>query len=113
MSAEDHLEKLVQIAEDQLRWQRAAVLPDVRRTIEQTLSTTQLRQAYELCDGRAQGNDIAKAVKTSKQSLSAWTKRWRDIGIAYEVDGKRTKHLATLKSLGLPIDMDEAPAKAR
>jgi hypothetical protein len=113
MSAEEQLAKLVAIAEDQLRWQRAAVLPDVRKTIEQTLSTTQLRKAYELCDGQKQGNDIAKAVKTSPQSLSVWTKRWRDIGIAYEVDGKRTRHLATLASLGLPVEIDEPAGKRR
>jgi hypothetical protein len=111
MSAEEQLERLVAIAEAHLRWQRAAVLPDVKRTIEQTLSTTQLREAYELCDGQAPGIEIAKAVKISKQSLSAWTKHWRDIGIAYEVEGKRTKHLATLKSLGLPIDIDEAASR--
>jgi hypothetical protein len=89
------------------------VLPDVRKTIEQTLTTTQLREAYELCDGKTQGNDIAKVVKTSPQSLSVWTKRWRDIGIAYEVDGKRTRHLATLASLGLPVDIDEPTGRRR
>jgi hypothetical protein len=113
MSAEEQLEKLVAIAEDQLRWQRAAVLPDVRRTIEQILNTTQLREAYELCDGETQAADIAKTVKTSPASLSGWTKRWRDLGIAYEVEVKRTKHLTTLKSLGLPVQLDEKPASKK
>jgi hypothetical protein len=110
---EEQLAELVEIAQEQLRWQRAAVLPDVRKTIEQALNTTQLREAYELCDGETAANDIAKAVDTSPASLSGWTKRWRDIGIAYELEGKRTKHLATLKSLGLPVRLDDKPGKKK
>jgi hypothetical protein len=112
-TTEELLARLIEVAEDQLRWQRAAVLPDVRRTIEQTLNTTQLREAYELCDGETAAGDIAKKVKTSPTSLSEWTKRWRDLGIAYEVEGKRTKHLATLKSLGLPVKLEDTPAKRK
>jgi hypothetical protein len=34
--------------------------------------------------------------------LSGWTRRWRDLGIAYEVaPARRIKHLASLKSLGI------------
>jgi hypothetical protein len=37
----DLLARLVEVAEEQLRWQRAAVLPQVRETILQALRTTQ------------------------------------------------------------------------
>jgi len=61
-----------------------------------------MRDAYEMCDGHNPSADIAKSVRTSPQSLSGWTRRWRDVGIAYEVSGRRVKHLASLKSLEIP-----------
>ena len=106
-TSDDLLASLLNVAKEQLRWYRAAVTPHVRNTIEQTLTTTQLRQAYEMCDGTRQSADIAKAVGTSKQNMSGWTRRWRDLGIAYEVEGRRVQHLASLKSLGLPSEIDD------
>jgi hypothetical protein len=107
-STEELLTALLETAQEQLRWQRAAVLPEVRKTIETALSTAQLRRAYELCDGQTVGADIAKAVDASPASFSRWAQRWRDLGIAYEVDGRRVRHLASLASLGLDIDVDAA-----
>lgn len=106
-SSDELLAELVEVAHEQLRWQRAAVLPDVRKTIDQALSTTQLRKAFELCDGAKSSTDIAKAVGVSKQGFSGWTRRWRDLGIAYETPERTIRHLATLKSLGLPVEVDE------
>jgi predicted DNA-binding protein YlxM (UPF0122 family) len=106
-TTEEHLAELVEIAHEQLRWQRAAVLPDVRKTIEQALTTTQLRQAYEHCDGENSSTDIANAIGISKQAISGWTRRWRDLGIAYETPNRTIRHLASLKSLGLAVELDE------
>lgn len=106
-SSDELLAELVEVAHEQLRWQRAAVLPDVRKTIDQALSTTQLRKAFELCDGEKSSTDIAKAAGVSKQAFSGWTRRWRDLGITYETPERTIRHLATLKSLGLPVDVDE------
>src|SRR5206468_2835885 len=98
-TTEELLTELVEVAQEQLRWQRASVLPQVRKTIDQALTSTQLRRAYELCDGEQSSTDVAKAVKVSKQAFSAWTRRWRDLGIAYETPKRTIKHLTTLKSL--------------
>ncbi|MDQ4144177.1 MAG: hypothetical protein M3198_10635 [Actinomycetota bacterium] len=110
-SVEDSLVRLVAVAEDQLRWQRAAVLPQVRQTIAQTLNTKRLRKAYEMLDGAHLGKDVAKATDVSEATLSRWARRWRNLGIAYEYvdeDGvKRTKHLISLEDLELPIDVGE------
>jgi hypothetical protein len=105
-TVEQLLTELVEVTNEQLRWQRAAVLPDVRTTIDHALTSTQLRKAFEACDGEKSSTDIAKSVGVSKQAFSAWTRRWRDLGIAYEVKGK-IRHLATLKSLGLDIEIDK------
>jgi hypothetical protein len=102
------LARLTEIAEEQLRWQRAAVLPSVRQTVEAVLSTEQLRRAYEMCDGTNPSKTVAAAVKTSKQNFSGWTRRWRDLGIAYEqMPGRNIKHLASLRSLGIPVSPSE------
>jgi hypothetical protein len=105
-TTDELLGELLGVAQEQLRWQRASVLPDVRKTIETTLTTTQLRRAFEMCDGANASADIAKAVGTSPQSMSNWTRRWRDLGIAYEVDGRRVKHLTSLSALGVPVEVD-------
>lgn len=101
---EQLLTELIEVANEQLRWQRAALLPDVRTTINDALTSTQLRKAFEAGDGEKSSTDIAKSVGVSKQAFSGWTRRWRDLGIAYEDKGK-IRHLATLKSLELDIEI--------
>lgn len=105
--AKDQIERLADIAEEQLRWQRAAAIPSVRRTIEGTLNTDQLRRAYEMCDGATASSDIAAAVGVSKSTISSWTRRWRDAGLAYEVGARRIQHLTSLDSLGLPLEVSD------
>jgi hypothetical protein len=101
------LTSLLEAAREHLRWQRAAVTPAVRETVESTLSTDAMREAFELCDGATASAEIAKAVGTSPQNFSGWSRRWRDLGIAYEVERRKVKHLASLKSLGIPVKTTE------
>ncbi len=97
------LERLLVVAEEQLRWQKAAVLPSVRATAEATLSSEAMRRAYELGDGTRSSADVAAEVGVSRASLSGWSRRWRDLGIATEVGpGRRIRHLVSLRSLGIP-----------
>lgn len=103
-TTEELLAELLDTAQEQLRWIRASVLPDVRRTIETSLSTTQLRRAYEMCNGETTKQTIASAVGASPASLSNWTRRWRDVGIAYETGGG-IKHLVSLAALGIPLEV--------
>jgi transposase-like protein len=113
MPDDEFLAELVALTREQLRWQRASVLPQVRRTIEEALSSTKLRRAFEMCDGRTASNDIAKSVGVSPQALSGWTRRWRDLGIAFEVDGRRVQHLTSLATLGLPTQLDDNSSAGR
>jgi hypothetical protein len=91
---------------EQLRWLRAAAMPSVRETVAAALNTTQLRQAYELCDGTRKSNEVAAKVGISKQAFSSWTRRWRNLGIAYEVEERRIRHLISLAALELPLEVD-------
>lgn len=110
-TAEELLAELLDVARDQLRWQRAAALPGVRETVDQTLTRTQLRKAYELCDGSRTRTTVAAEVGTTQQSVSNWTRLWCDLGIAYEADGGRVRHITSLKWLGLPVDVPEAAGR--
>lgn len=107
MAASD---ELVAIAQEQLRWVRAAALPEVRRTIEQTLSTTEYRRGYEALDGSKTGAEVATTLGVSEATVSRWARRWRNLGVAYEYSdargGRRTKHLVSLEDLGLPIEVN-------
>jgi hypothetical protein len=100
------LAEILCVAEEHLRWQRAAVLPEVRRTIEQALTSTRLRRAYELCDGNHTYREIGSEVGASAGSVTNWTRRWRDLGIAYETSEGRIHHLVSLEALGLPVEAD-------
>jgi prophage antirepressor-like protein len=107
-TTEESLGQLVELAQEQLRWVRASVLPDVRKTIEETLTTTQLRKAYEMCDGENTGQTIANAVDASQPTLSRWTRSWRDVGITYETPKGRIQHLVSLSTLGIPLEVEAA-----
>jgi hypothetical protein len=98
-------ETLLAVAEEQLRWWRAAAMPSVRATIAAALPTTQMRKAYELSDGTMKSNEIATAVGISKQGFSNWTRRWRNLGIAYEVEERKIEHLISLAALELPLEV--------
>lgn len=104
-TAEELLGEILAAAHEQARWTRAAALPQVREIIDQTLTTTPMRRAYELCDGSRTGKQVGSEIGTPQQTVSNWSRRWRDLGIAYE-SGEGVKHIATLKSLGLPLEVD-------
>ena len=102
--AETILEALLSTAQEQLRWYRAAVLPQIRATIGDVLSSAQLRKAYELCDGERTMRQIAEGSGAGVATISRWTKRWRDLGIAFERPDGRIEHLVSLDSLGIELE---------
>jgi hypothetical protein len=98
---------LIAAIEEQTGWLRALALPQVHRTIEQTLTKTAMRKAYEATDGRATVRDVADVAGVSKSTVAGWWSRWRAVGIAVELDGGRVRHLVSLKDVGIPIDVKE------
>jgi hypothetical protein len=104
--SEDVLDKQLEVAEEQLRWLRAAAIPSVRETVTAALATTKQRKAFELCDGKRTSTEVAKKAGVPKTTLSGWTGQWRNLGIANEVPtpkGTRIKHLISLAALGLDL----------
>ncbi len=106
MGVEEILMQLLATAQEQQRWQRAAVLPAVRQTVAENVKSTDQRKAFEMCNGKTPNKEIAQAIGKSEATISRWTSSWRDAGIAYEAqDG--TQHLVSLETLGLPIEVPE------
>jgi hypothetical protein len=98
---------LLEIMREQLRWQKVAVIPIVKDLVSSVLETAAMRAAYEMCDGRSTVRDIEAATGVSKSTVSSWSRRWRELGLAYEDDGGRIRHLISLEALGLPVDVTE------
>ena len=99
---------LVAAIEEQTGWLRALALPQVRQTIEQTLTKTPMRKAYEASDGTATVREVARAAGASTGSIAGWWARWLAVGIGVEIKGGRVRHLISLKDLGIPLDVKEA-----
>ena len=102
-SLDELISELLAVAREQLRWQRAAVMPAVKESLLDLLETSAMRQAYELCDGSHTFREIASAVGVSVGTVAKWTRRWRDAGLAYEDSEGRVRHLVSIEALGIPL----------
>jgi biotin operon repressor len=102
---------LLEVAEEQLRWTRAAAIPAVRQTVLDALLRSEQRRAFELCDGSRSGPEVAKAVGVSRQSISNWSTAWRQLGIAYEVEDRKIRHLVSLTALGIAAEVSAGEAE--
>jgi hypothetical protein len=108
--SEDIQREQLEVAEEQLRWQRAAAIPSIRETAATVLVTTKQREAFELCDGKRTSTEVAAKAGVPKTTLSGWTSQWRHLGIANEVStpkGKRIKRLISLEALGLDLKVKD------
>ncbi len=106
LSGDALLRALLAIAEEHLRWQQAATLPTVREALVSTLSTSEMRMVYEMCDGQRTFRDIAASAGVSLSTVSSWTRRWRDAALIYETESGRMKQLVSLEAIGLSTEVD-------
>lgn len=97
---------LLAVAQEQLRWFRAANLPAVKNSLLGALTTTDMRRVYELCDGNRTFRDLATAAGVALGTVGSWTRRWRDAGLAYETEGGRVAQLVSLEAVGISIEVD-------
>lgn len=111
-SVNDQLAELVGIVREQLLWQRAASIPAVKAALGDTLQTTKMRKAYDLCDGEHTFRQIAAALGVSLGTVSGWSKKWRESGLAFEDSTGRMRHLISLGALGLPVEVEGEPRDA-
>lgn len=105
LSGDGALCDLVEIAKEQLRWQQAASLHGVRDALSSTLTTTDMRRVYEMCDGERTFREIATAAGVALGTVSSWTRGWREAALVYETDAGRMKQLVSLAAIGIPTDV--------
>jgi hypothetical protein len=72
-----------------------------------------MRRAYEMCDGTRTFRDVSAAADVPFGTISGWSRRWRDAGLAYENDDGRIAHLVSLEAVGIPLEGDRGPTVAR
>jgi hypothetical protein len=58
-------EQLIAAMQEQTSWLRALAMPQVRKAIEQTLTKTAMRKAYEASDGERTLREVAAAADAS------------------------------------------------
>lgn len=108
------LAELLAVAREQLRWQQVTAFPAVRATVEALLSTAQMRQVYELCDGTRSFREVAAQGGVALGTVARWTRRWKNAGLAYEDASGRVCHLIGLDTLGLsPETAETSTERAR
>jgi cell wall assembly regulator SMI1 len=115
MSTDAVLRELVEVAREQLRWQQAATLPEVRETLATALATTEMRRVYEMCDGQHTFREMAAEVGVALSTIAKWTKRWREAALVHEADAGRMQQLVSLEAIGIPTEVtaDSAPSRSK
>lgn len=103
--AELLLKELIGTAREQLRWQQAASAAAVREALISALTTTQMRQVYELCDGEHTFRDMSAATGAAVGTISRWTRRWREMALVFETDGRQMRRLVSLDAIGIPTEV--------
>lgn len=92
---------------EMLLWVKAAVIPGVKDRLDKTLTTTPERRAYDAADGTKANKDLATIAGKSAPLVSAWSKKWRQRGLASLTANGKLKHLQSLEAFGLEIEVGD------
>lgn len=91
---------------EQTKWLRFLALPNLKKTIEETLKTNEQNRIYELSNGKNSSNDISKELSTEGIKVTGMTvrnywKRWFDLGlvVSSEKHTKRFEKIIDLRDL--------------
>lgn len=96
-TVESLLEDLITSVQEQLQWQKVAVLPAVKAEIDRSLVTDEMKNVYQACDGKRSLRDISKATGVATSTVARWTKNWRESGIIFENSNSRLCKLIGLE----------------
>ena len=104
--------EVISLLREQVAWLRAIALPTIRGTLETMFGSDAERIAYEASDGTRTGQDVRALAGVSAATVSGWWKKWRSLGVAVEVEPRRTAHLISLTDLGIPMPNRDAAGSA-
>jgi hypothetical protein len=82
-------------------WMRFQNRQALRGVLTEVLANESDRIIFELTDGRKSQPEIAKAAGVSQPTISLKWKSWRALGIVYEIEPGRCRHLTDLRSVGI------------
>jgi len=93
---------------EQTKWLRILALPNLKKTVEENLTTIEQRRMYDLSDGKRSTYDVAKkllteGIKVSHTTVYNYWKRWSALGIVFpsEEYSGRFEKIMDLKDLNL------------
>jgi len=99
-------DKIVELLEEVLKWQRLQGMKILREILPQLLDTEEKRIVYEMTDGKNNQSKIANEAKVATGTVSNWWNIWYSYGILTKEEEKRNgryKKIISLKDLGIPI----------
>lgn len=95
---------------EQTKWLRFLALPNLKKTIEENLTTKEQRRIYDLSDGQNSTYDIAEkllgeGIKVSHMTVFNYWKRWFALGIVVpsEKYSGRFEKIINLKELNIEV----------
>ena len=95
---------------EQTKWLRSLALPNLKKNIEDKLTTNEQRRIYDLSNGENSTNDIAKklraeGIKVSHMTVYNYWKRWFALGIVFpsEKYSGRFEKVVDLKELNIEV----------
>ncbi len=79
-------EGIVKELKEQTKWLRFLALPNLKKAIEENLSTKELKKIYSLSNGKNSTHEISKklsieSIKVSHMTVYNYWKKWSVIGI--------------------------------
>lgn len=93
---------------EQTKWLRFLAFPNLKKVIEENLTTKQQREIYSLTDGKNSTNVIAKklileGIKVSHMTVYNYWKKWNALGIVIpsEKYSGRFKKIIDLENLDI------------
>lgn len=102
MSKED---RLVELLEELVKWTKVTSIPQVKKLLEEILTTPEEKVAYESSDGKS-SPEIAKLANISQPTVTIWWKKWLKAGLAESIPargGQRARRLFSLIDFGIEI----------
>lgn len=96
---------MVKLLEELVRWTKVISIPEVKKLLEEILSSPEEKVAYESSDGKP-SQEVAKSANVSYVTVTVWWKKWIKAGLAEAISakgGQRARRLFSLDDFGIEI----------
>jgi predicted ArsR family transcriptional regulator len=101
----NQLDRIIELLEELVKWQRLIAFDQVRSRLESVLDTDKKKAIYELSDGQTTIKEICNAVGVKSTAIihGYWTE-WEAMGIVEQAKRKgRRKRMFSLMDFGIEV----------